>query len=474
MTSRGARYWDSGSIPLIGPDILGGIIATLADLAVVISSDGVVLSVLANPIHRGYTDLRRWERSNMRAFLTRESVPKFERALEAFQAGDAAARPVELNHFDQDSRWEFPINYTLHRIGPDDAILMLGRDLRPIAEMQQQLVKAQLALEKDYESQREYDTRFQVLLGHVADAVVFVSVGAGRITELNEVAARYLGRPREALMGRPFAQEFDGRRQGELIEQLSSAAGAGREAGAGGVTLVASRTQASLRALPVLFRAAGERMLLCRLEPSDGAAQVVDRHARDLAVLFEMGADAVVMTDAAGSITSANEAFLNLVDGTDLQSVRGRPLSDFLARGVVDQKVLTENAARAGKVRLYGTRIVGEYGAQRPVSVATTHLADREPPGFAFVMRDASVAEAVQSSAPSMAEASAQPLTELVGSTTMKDIVAQTTDVIEKMCIETAIELTGNNRVAAAEMLGLSRQSLYVKLRKYGLLNKDD
>jgi DNA-binding protein Fis len=41
------------------------------------------------------------------------------------------------------------------------------------------------------------------------------------------------------------------------------------------------------------------------------------------------------------------------------------------------------------------------------------------------------------------------------------------------MCIETAVTLTRNNRVAAAEMLGLSRQSLYVKLRKYGLLSKD-
>ena len=42
------------------------------------------------------------------------------------------------------------------------------------------------------------------------------------------------------------------------------------------------------------------------------------------------------------------------------------------------------------------------------------------------------------------------------------------------MCIETAVEFTDNNRVAAAEMLGLSRQSLYVKLRKYGLLSKAD
>jgi DNA-binding NtrC family response regulator len=46
----------------------------------------------------------------------------------------------------------------------------------------------------------------------------------------------------------------------------------------------------------------------------------------------------------------------------------------------------------------------------------------------------------------------------------LKDIVAETTNVIQKMCIETAIELTMNNRVAATEMLSLSRQSLYVKL----------
>jgi hypothetical protein len=39
----------------------------------------------------------------------------------------------------------------------------------------------------------------------------------------------------------------------------------------------------------------------------------------------------------------------------------------------------------------------------------------------------------------------------------------------EKICIEAELELTGDNRAAAAEMLGLSRQSLYVKLRRYGL-----
>ena len=45
--------------------------------------------------------------------------------------------------------------------------------------------------------------------------------------------------------------------------------------------------------------------------------------------------------------------------------------------------------------------------------------------------------------------------------------------MIERLCIEAALELTRDNRASAAEMLGLSRQSLYAKLRRYGLGDLD-
>jgi DNA-binding NtrC family response regulator len=56
----------------------------------------------------------------------------------------------------------------------------------------------------------------------------------------------------------------------------------------------------------------------------------------------------------------------------------------------------------------------------------------------------------------------------------MKDIVGETTDLIERSCIQSALALTQNNRASAAEMLGLSRQSLYVKLRRFGLVSADE
>jgi DNA-binding NtrC family response regulator len=37
------------------------------------------------------------------------------------------------------------------------------------------------------------------------------------------------------------------------------------------------------------------------------------------------------------------------------------------------------------------------------------------------------------------------------------------------LCIEAALQMTHGNRASAAQLLGLSRQSLYVKLNRFGM-----
>jgi transcriptional regulator PpsR len=469
VSSRGTKYWNSGAIPLIGPDVLGDIIANASDIAVVISDVGQILSVLVNPHHAGFGRLDSWEGRDIREFLTSESVPKLDRQLSEITQGQLNGRPIELNHTSE-LDWEFPIRYTLHRIGPDGTLLMLGRDLRPIAEMQQQLVRAQMALERDYESQREYDTRFRVLMEATRDAVVFVALGTGRIIEANSAAAALLGATAEELKGLAFAQEFEAKRRGEFMSNLTASAIAETTAP---VELQSRRSRKRLLLTPSVFRAAGERMLFARLENAEEAEQTSDELTENLQALYQEGVDAIVFTDRDGIIRAANEAFLNLTDVAHVTMVKGKPLADFLVRGVVDTKVLIENAARTGHMRLYATKLESEFGSQVAVEISATYLNDRSKPAIVFVIRDASRAEAVRKTGGAVTDDGVKSVMELVGSATLKDIVSETTDVVEKMCIETAVELTNNNRVAAAEMLGLSRQSLYVKLRKYGLINKD-
>ena len=215
-------------------------------------------------------------------------------------------------------------------------------------------------------------------------------------------------------------------------------------------------------------------MLLCRIDQSEGAIPSTSQLPRSLSGLFEQGADAIAFTDIDGSLLAVNEAFLELTNAALAVNVKGRSLGDYLHRGHVDLRVLLENASRSGNIRLYSTKMAGDHGASRTVDISATYLKDPENPGYACILRDASRADAMRVAPAPAGEENVKSVMELVGSATLKEIVAETTDVVERLCIETAIELTSNNRVAAAEMLGLSRQSLYVKLRKYTLLNKND
>ncbi|HEV8035029.1 transcriptional regulator PpsR [Yoonia sp.] len=470
MTSRGTKYWNSGAIPLIAPEILGDIIAEVADVGVVISGNGTILSVLVNPSNDVFRQLENWENKDIRTTLTIESVSKFDSRLSEFLDGKTRVRPVELNHTDSNKRWESPVKYSFHRIGPDGAILLLGRDLRPIAEMQQQLVEAQLSLERDYETQREYDTRFRVLMESTSEAIVFVSVSTGEITEANSAAVALLDRPLENLIGNQLSGCFEGRKRGDMVDTLASQAISGVK----NVFLADLRGNgSSVQVFPTLFRAAGERILLCRLVPEGEGSALADDLNHNLHALYADGPEAIVFTAENGDVLSANDAFLDLIDVAHDINVRGRSLADYLQRGSVDFKVMAENAQRAGRMRNYATKLAGEYGSPRAMDISVTRLLAGQQTIFAFVLRDASRSDTTQSRPHPSSDESMRSVAELVGSATLKDIVSETTNVVEKMCIETAVELTMNNRVAAAEMLGLSRQSLYVKLRKFGLLSRD-
>jgi transcriptional regulator PpsR len=478
MNTRGSDFWDQSSAAPIAPEQFNEIVTTAADLAIVLDTSGTVKSVIVNPLNPTLGRLDHWKDRDIREFMAEDSLSKLETQLEAYRGGtNRPADAIEVNHYDN-ANWEFPIRYTLHKTGRDDIILMLGRDLRPIAELQHRLVKAQLALEKDYETHRDYETRYRVIMETARDALILVDVTSGRIIDLNSLAAQMLGADADTLSGGAFTQEFEGRRRGEFIEGLVLAAGDDIH---GSVQATTRRGKLDVVLHPKVFRAAGDKIILCRLEPARSAETLANDLTRSLADLFRGGPDAMVFTDQNGVIRSANDAFLSLCDEAQLSSVRGKSLAEFLSRGSVDFKVLTDNASRSGKMRLYATRLESAYGTQLSVEISATHLSQGADSGFAFVIRDTSRMEVIREPAATVPGPSSpvsddamRNVMDLVGSAPLKDIVSATTDVVEKMCIETAVELTDNNRVAAAEMLGLSRQSLYVKLRKYGLINRSD
>lgn len=175
-----------------------------------------------------------------------------------------------------------------------------------------------------------------------------------------------------------------------------------------------------------------------------------------------------MVTDRGGRIVAANGAFLELAQLTTGQQAQGEPLDRWLGRPGVDLDVLVANLRQHGAVRLFATVVRGEHGASAKVEASAVALGGREA-AFGFVVRDVGRRLAPEPVAGRVLPRSVEQLTEVVGRVPLKDIVRETTDVIERLCIEAALELTRDNRASAADLLGLSRQSLYTKLRRYGL-----
>jgi transcriptional regulator PpsR len=187
--------------------------------------------------------------------------------------------------------------------------------------------------------------------------------------------------------------------------------------------------------------------------------------------LVQNAPDCLVVTDLEGRVMSANMAFIELAQLTTEDQVRGETLDRWLGRTGVDLSVLISNLRQRGAVRLFATTLRGEYGAVTEVEISAAMVPHGEHPFLGFTIRDIGRRLSAEPKPGRELPRSVGQLTELVGRVPMKDIVGETTDLIEQLCIEAALELTRDNRASAAEMLGLSRQSLYVKLRRYGLGN---
>jgi len=216
-----------------------------------------------------------------------------------------------------------------------------------------------------------------------------------------------------------------------------------------------------------------------RTGPRGRAAQAAEGPVNEalLRAFMQSSPDGLVFCDPSGKVIAANRAFLALAQLSAEEQARGQALDRWVGRTGIELGVLITNLRQRGVVGLFITSMRGEYGGNTEVEISAAVLNADGQTMMAFALRDIERRLKPEANPATLAmPRSVSELTELVGRTPLKDIVSETTDLIEQLCIETALQMTNDNRASAALLLGLSRQSLYVKLRRYGLgsLGTDD
>jgi transcriptional regulator PpsR len=458
----------SVSLGDLSADAAAALVATAADIALVVDASGTILDAsfqqmdlcgevesYGSLLGRGWTDI-----------VSAESRSKVEAML-----GEAATG--------QPSRWrqvshrtlrgeDIPLLYAVIPLGRPDRYVALGRDLRAVAKLQQRLVEAQMAMERDYSRLRHVETRYRILFERSSEAVLIIDGSTRKVVEANPAALNLLGDDARRVIGSTFADMFEAESAAAIRELLADVRAAGRAE-----TKARILNGAELLVSFSLFRHELSMLILVRLLPETGvsATQTFPSSKAKLIELVQHAPDGYVVTDRHGAIVTANAAFLDMAQLTSEEQSRGEPLDRWLGRPGIDLNVVLASLRQHGSVRLFATILRGEYGAGADVEVSAVSLLDGDEKSFGFSIRNVGRRLSAETKSSNELPHSAQQLTELIGRVPLKEIVRETADVIERLCIEAALKITGDNRASAAEMLGLSRQSLYVKLRRYDLVD---
>jgi len=448
------------------------LITVAADVVLVIDESGVIRDAAFGSeelLGHGYQD---WLGKTWSQTVTVESRPKVEAMLRDVGTG-RGAKWRHLNHSSRDGS-ELPLSYSIISVPDSGAVangkprtLAFGRDLRPQVALQQRLLSAQMSMETDYWRLRHVETRYRLLFQVTSDALVILDGSTERLEEANPTAHALLG----AGLHKPawtISESLEPASCEALRSVFSSLRASGR-ASPVKVRLLDGKTEMHV-SVSIFRQEESSHLLLCF-----SRGDVVDQprainHSRQvLADVMECAPDALVVTDLLGNVLSANRTFLQLAQVSNLDLVVGESLERWLGRAGVDLSVLISNLRQRDVLRLFATRIKGEYGTVTDVEISAVAVTSSDKKYLGFTIRDVGLRLSAESKAVKELPRSTGEMTELVGRVPLKDIVRETTDLIEQLCIEAALTLTGDNRASAAEMLGLSRQSLYVKLRRFGM-----
>jgi transcriptional regulator PpsR len=446
------------------------LIASAADVALILDGDGVIRDLAFGSEELSQEGYAKWRGQSWADTVTVESRQKVEELLRAATAR-SPSKPRHVNH--PSSRGtDVPILYSAVQVGTGGRVIAVGRDLRAISMLQQRLVDAQQSMERDYWRLRQVETRYRFLFQMAAEAVLTVDAATLKVVEANPAAGQLFGDSSKRLVGRAFPDGLDaaGTQSVEALLARVSATGRPDEVT---VRLGDGKREMVVSASP--FRQENTSLFLVRFSSlqADTSAHGTQSKARLLTQVVENAPDGLVITDIDGRILSANPAFVDLAQLASEDQASGESLERWLGRPGVDLNVMISNLRQHGSVRLFATSLRGEHGSTAEVEISAGSVLKGDQPCFGFTIRNVGGRLGFAAATPQKFPRSVDQMTDLVGRVPLKELVRESTDLIERMCIEAALELTHDNRASAAEMLGLSRQSLYVKLRRYGLGDLD-
>lgn len=462
---------DLGALSSLAPELARTFVSIASDIALVIDPAGVIRHMAVGESVPAET-AEEWIGKPWVDTVTGDTRRKIEMLLQEADGGTATRRREVSHPSSQGS--DIPVAWAAIRLGDKGPVLAVGRDLRAVAAIQQRFMDAQREMERDYWQRRRVETRYRMLFQVATDAVLVVDAESLTVVEANRAASQLLGRPVDELVGKSPLIGLVGPSRPGVEALLVSARTTGRPAEIRAFT--APGDDPTLHATPIdlsatPFRADDSMLLLVRaraVEPANDALMSAGR----LADFVEKTPDAVVITDSAGRVLMANPSFATLAGVESEGATLGRPLAELLGDPQQTLPTILAEARRQG-VAERRLAVLGHGESRRfDAEVSAALLAEGDQECLGLTLRRAGASNGDVPPQVGALAAAIDTLATQVGLVTLPELLQEASDLAERHLIEAALTRSGSDRLQAAQLLGISPESLWLRMRHHGLGGK--
>lgn len=427
------------------------------EITLTLDRAGVITDVARSDSFK-HEALDSWRGRSWSETIPPEGVDQVARAMKAsLESGESLCFRVRQQF---PSGREFSIEYTTVSLGENSGLVAIGRSLEWLSDLQSRLVATQKAREQDFWKLRDIESRYRALLDASDEAVALVRASTMRVIEANVMAARALG----LVPGSEFLPDLSARDRKQFENSLELVRSQGRAPSI--VLHLDDRSRWTLGASYVTRES--DAIYLLRMSSLDEEG-VCPKDVYNLEQVLWRFPDALVIVDRGGTILKANPAFLDLAQIGAESVVVGQSLGRWLSFPGEDLSAILGHVQWHGAVKMLRCRLEGELGTVIEVELSAVGDRSQRPRHIGLLMRDLGARE----SRPEQ-RAAAFELADLDGvggslPASLEAVLRASVETVERRYIEEALAKHGGNKTLAAKRLGLSRQTLHVKLNKYRL-----
>jgi transcriptional regulator PpsR len=435
---------DLGALSEFAPELANLFVSLSGGIALIMGQDGVIRNVavsasITEPSASAWIG-RPWAET-----VTGDTRKKIELLIQ--EVGTTGfTRKREVNH-PASGGTDIPISYSALRLGKQGPVIAVGRDLRTISAIQQQMLSAQKDLERDYWTLRR-DQGQQRELDQVASDAVLVVAGPDFRVHMHNAAAAMLLMPTDS----------------SLCPQVLTLLAKARQSGKAVEVRTRLKTQGPDSHLFDLF------VTPFRGQVSDDDGDDEDGAKRLLVRARQVGkpddlpaATCTAITDTQGRILMASDALIALCADAGSGSLYGMTLSSLLDNGQGVLAGLLPQVLQNGMAHVASTFLGGHGTPVCEAEISATLINDGDQERIGYCLR-------VQNANAKTGDTWTQSLQSLAASQLpLAELLQQVQLLTEQHAISEALRSTGAQLSASASLLGLSVADLEQRLARLGL-----